>query len=167
MLASLSILAVGAALTSVASADLVFVDNNCPFNVSVWAMGGIESPVTYLQHGERFSEKLHRDPVSGGRDIKVTRDADQLSGPPRLQLSYNVVPDGNSSSDISPCGWLVYDINPVFGTPLRGNRVTLESGECPNVIWPNGVKTPYSFPWACWACWGLSVNLTLTLCASA
>ncbi|KAM4065970.1 blastomyces yeast-phase-specific protein [Hirsutella rhossiliensis] len=167
MLANISILSVSAALASLASAGRVIVANNCDYEVSVWAVGQVQSPVTHVGHGESFSEELHRDPVSGGRDIKIARkphpgNTNPLSGA-HLQLAYNVSPDGNRPLD-TDSGSLNYDLNAIFNTPFPNSRVTLKSTGCPHILWETGVKPQNS---GGQACKGIGHDLTLTLCAPA
>lgn len=166
MLANVKVLAVSAALAVLASAGRVTVKNNCSFDVSVWAVGGVQSPVTHVKPAGAFSEAIRVDAQSGGRDVKITRKPNQLHRPhPHLQLAYSLtLPSGKSPR--RTVGSLGYDLNNIYNVTFPDTRITLRSqhDECPPMLWEAGFKPEGMYGQSCE---GTRHNLTLTLCAPA
>lgn len=101
----------------------------------------------------RPKQKFSRDPVTGGRTLKVTRDSDGLfTGKPQLNFAYNL--DGSQV-------W--YDLSSVFGNALAGSKVVVSSAEasCPAIVWSSGTPPSGSQVKVCTS----SKDVTLTLCA--
>ncbi|KAG5988463.1 hypothetical protein E4U54_004655 [Claviceps lovelessii] len=128
--------------------------NNCTFPVTVWSVGSDVSPGTTIKHGAYYDEKFALDPKTGGRALKVARDADGLfSGQPQTVFAYSLK---------SPAIW--YDMSDVFGDAFAGYKLVVGSADaaCPAIVWPKGTPLAGSQVKTC----GAEANVTLTLCAN-
>ncbi|KAL2152136.1 hypothetical protein VTH82DRAFT_5320 [Thermothelomyces myriococcoides] len=154
MLAKLSVLALAAAAPLAAAVGNARVVNKCNFDVHLWAVGGgIDGPHKLAKNGGKYSEPFQKDPVSGGRALKITIDEDGLyNGDPQTIYAYNL--DG-------PTIW--YDLSDVFGDPFAGHKLRVASHEpsCAVIEWPNGVPPEGSQVKNC----NSDKSVTLTLCA--
>lgn len=155
MFSKLSIIALATSLaTGVTAIGSARVVNNCPFEVTVWSVGSTASdPTTLAASGGKYSEQFVVDKKSGGRTLKITRDADGLyTGKPQTNYAYNL-----DNSRV----W--YDLNDVFGDAFDGHKVILspDNGYCPSVVWDKGVSPEGSQIRNCDA----DSNVTLSLCA--
>ncbi|EQK99821.1 hypothetical protein G6O67_004133 [Ophiocordyceps sinensis] len=153
MLFQLNLVAVGAALASVASAvGNARVVNNCPFEVTTWSVGStVLGPFT-LQTGGVYSEPFTRDPKTGGRAIKTTLDRDGLyTGQPQTIFAYNLQDNH-----------VWYDLSNVFGNAFEGNRLVVASGDaaCEAIAWDDGVPPAGSQVKNCQE----KADVSLTLC---
>jgi hypothetical protein len=151
------ILVASAALSAAGTAAAVgraLVVNNCPFDVSVWSVGGqIQGPYRLGQGGGYYAESFFWDPQTGGKALKVTIPTDGLwTGAPQTSLAYSL-----DDSQV----W--YDLSDVFGDPFAGRRLVVSSaeGSCPSIIWDNGTPPAGSQVKACTS----ERDVTLTLCA--
>ncbi|EHA50684.1 hypothetical protein MCOR27_004090 [Pyricularia oryzae] len=130
------------------------VVNRCSFPVTMWSVGSsLSGGFTLGANGGSYGEQFSRDPVTGGRTLKVTRDSDGLfTGKPQLNFAYNL--DGSQV-------W--YDLSSVFGNALAGSKVVVSSAEasCPAIVWSSGTPPSGSQVKVCTS----SKDVTLTLCA--
>jgi len=153
MLAKLSALALAASAPLVSALGTARVINKCDFDVNVWAVGSqISGPYT-LHKGGFYGEQFSKDPVTGGRALKITKNADGLyTGAPQTIFAYNL--DGANV-------W--YDLSDVFGDAFSGHKVVEASTEstCPSIIWPTGVPPAGSQVKVCTA----NKDVNLVLCA--
>ncbi|KAN0079063.1 Blastomyces yeast-phase-specific protein [Elaphomyces granulatus] len=127
--------------------------NNCPSDIYAWSVGSSIGPDQTIASGQNYSETYHRDPVSGGISIKLTRQPGGLTnGSPQMQFAYSLTNDT-----------IWYDISDVFGDPFNGDSVDLQPSDqsCSPITWPTGV--PPSGPDEVGAC-GSTSNLVLTVC---
>ena len=154
MLSQLAVLALAAVVTPLAAAvGVVRVLNKCPTTVYVWSVGaGISGPFG-LGQGASYSEQMVKDPVTGGKALKVAKTADGLyTGAPETIFAYNL-DKGNV--------W--YDLSDVFGDGFAGSKLVVASAEasCPSIVWADGVPPAGSQVKVCTA----SKDVTFTLCA--
>ncbi|WYZ42521.1 hypothetical protein EsH8_VI_000220 [Colletotrichum jinshuiense] len=149
-----TVLPVLAAAAPAAAVGKATVYNNCAFEVSVWSVGGSVVPVGALgPRGGTYSETFVRDPVTGGKALKITRPRDGLfTGAPQLIFAYNL--DG---------GGVWYDLSTVFGAAFQGSKVVVASQEatCPAIVWDTGVSPGGSQVKVCTA----EKDVVLRLCA--
>ncbi|KAL2163030.1 hypothetical protein VTH06DRAFT_6866 [Thermothelomyces fergusii] len=154
MLAKLTVLALAAAAPLAAAVGNARVVNKCKSDVYVWAVGSeIDGPHKLAKKGGAYEEPFVKDPVTGGRALKITATEDGLySGAPQTIFAYNL--DG-------PAVW--YDLSDVFGDAFVGKKLVVASEEpsCPSIIWPNGVPPAGSQVKTCTS----DKTVTLTLCA--
>lgn len=157
MLAKLAILTLTAAASLVSAGPPVGkarVVNNCDEPVYLWSVGAdVAGPVELAAQGGTYSERFVKDPVTGGKAIKVTREEDGLyTGAPQTNFAYNL--DGDSV-------W--YDLSDVFGDPFAGSKLVVASAHeaCPAIEWPNGVPPGGSQVKVCTA----KKDVTFTICA--
>lgn len=151
-----AVIATIAALASLASADHIGyarVVNRCEHPVYLWSVGSSVGPRQTIKPGGRYSELLHKDPISGGVALKVTTTKNGLyDGSPQTNFAYNL--DGSTV-------W--YDLSDVFGDPFAGDilKVVPSKTTCPKICWAEGVSPGGSQVKNCAA----SSDVTLTLCA--
>ncbi|KAM3527716.1 hypothetical protein MY4038_006220 [Beauveria bassiana] len=130
------------------------VINKCGFDVTLWSVGSeISAPHTLAARGGKYSEQYTRDPKTGGRALKITREPDGLfKGKPQTNFAYTLDP-----------GQLWYDLSDVFGDPFAGNRIQVvpSNSNCQSIVWPNGVPPAGSQVKTCTR----ESDTTLTLCA--
>jgi len=144
-----------AALTPLATAlGSARVVNKCGETVHVWSIGSqIEGPYALSKNGGFYGEEFRKDPVTGGKALKITRSADGLyTGAPQTIFAYNL--DGDK---------IWYDLSDVFGDAFAGKKLVVASAEatCPSIIWPTGVPPAGSQVKVCRA----DKDVVLTLCA--
>jgi hypothetical protein len=153
MLTKLTLLAL-ATITPLASAlGIARVVNNCDETVHVWSVGSQITGPYALSKGGFYGEEFRKDPVTGGKALKVTRNADGLyTGAPQTIFAYNL--DGDN---------IWYDLSDVFGDAFVGKKLVVASAEqtCPSIIWPTGVPPAGSQVKVCTA----SKDVVFTLCA--
>ncbi|KAI9166339.1 Antigenic thaumatin-like protein [Paramyrothecium foliicola] len=130
------------------------VVNNCTFDATAWSVDSkINGPFTLKAKGGKYEETFHRDPVTGGIAIKVTRNSDGLyTGAPQLNYAYSL--DGSQV-------W--YDLSSVFGDAFPGRKLVEKSANnnCPSIVWTDGTPPKGSQVKVCAA----DKDVTLTLCA--
>jgi hypothetical protein len=153
MLTKLTLFAL-ATITPLASAlGIARVVNNCDETVHVWSVGSQITGPYALSKGGFYGEEFRKDPVTGGKALKVTRNADGLyTGAPQTIFAYNL--DGDN---------IWYDLSDVFGDAFVGKKLVVASAEqtCPSIIWPTGVPPAGSQVKVCTA----SKDVVFTLCA--
>jgi hypothetical protein len=129
------------------------VVNNCPFSVTLWSVGqNIAGPYTLGNQGS-YGETFVRDPVTGGKALKMTKDPNGLyNGAPETIFSYNL--DGSK---------IWYDLSDVFGDAFAGSVLKEASTNtaCPAIVWPSGTPPGGSQVKNC----GSDSDVVLTLCA--
>lgn len=129
--------------------------NNCPCQVTIWSVGStVSGPWTLATSGGTYSEPFVKDPVSGGKSLKITLEPDGLyTGKAQTNFAYNL--DGTNV-------W--YDLSDVFGDPFAGKKIEEKSGDekCPSITWENGVSPGGSQVKVCDA----GSDVTLTLCSA-
>ncbi|KAK0720174.1 Bys1 family protein [Lasiosphaeris hirsuta] len=145
-------LAVAAPLVSaIGNARVV---NKCSTAVTLWSVGqAVSGPFTLAANGGSYAEQFVRDPVTGGKALKITKAPDGLyTGAPELIYAYSL--DGDKV-------W--YDLSTVFGDVFPGKKIVEASAEasCPTIEWPNGTPPAGSQVKTCTA----QKDVTLTLCA--
>ncbi|OAQ61260.1 phase-specific protein [Pochonia chlamydosporia 170] len=154
MLGQTTLLAATLALAGAVSAvGNAVVKNNCNFDVTVWSVGSEISAPNTLRKGQSYSEQFSRDPKTGGRALKVTREPDGLfTGKPQTIFAYNL--NG---------GRIWYDLSDVFGDAFAGHKLVEGSADtsCPSIVWPNGTPPAGSQVKNCRD----SADVTLTLCS--
>ncbi|KAF2431398.1 hypothetical protein EJ08DRAFT_659992 [Tothia fuscella] len=130
------------------------VVNKCPFQVTLWSVGGsVSSPYNIAASGGTYSEPFVRDPQTGGKALKLTIQPDGLyTGKPQTVFAYNL--DG---------GQVWYDLSDVFGDAFAGKRIVEQSAiaTCPAIVWGNGIPPAGSQVKVC----DSGADVTLTLCA--
>lgn len=156
MLKQLSILAAAAGLASATNPGYARVTNNCPFEVSLWSVGSQVSGPRILAAGGagKYAEQYTRDPLTGGRTLKITRERDGLNqGKPQINFAYTLDPDR-----------VWYDLNNVLGEPLAGHKLTVvpSNGQCGSLVWNDGRHPAGSQVRDCYR----DSDVTLTLCAA-
>jgi Blastomyces yeast-phase-specific protein len=151
-LLTLTSLAFAPLAAAIGSARIV---NNCDCPVTVWSVGGsIAGPWTLAASGGSYSEPFVKDPVSGGKALKVTKDPNGLyNGDPETIFAYNL--DG---------GNVWYDLSDVFGDAFAGQKLVEASADssCPAIEWDTGVSPGGSQVKVCEA----ESDVTLTLCCA-
>ncbi|TID17727.1 bys1 domain-containing protein [Venturia nashicola] len=150
---AITLLATAAPLASAIGAAVV--KNSCPFPVYLSAVGATASPVQTLPPaGGSFSEApFFVDPKTGGRTIKITREADGLfTGKPQLNFAYTL--DGANV-------W--YDLSNVFGDAFAGYKIVEKSVDagCGVIVWPAGANPGGPQVKVC----GSGSDVVLELCA--
>jgi hypothetical protein len=152
MLTKLTLLTLSA-ITPLASAlGIARVVNNCDETVHVWSVGSQVTGPYALSKGGFYGEEFRKDPVTGGKALKVTRNADGLyTGAPQTIFAYNL--DGDK---------IWYDLSDVFGDAFVGKKLVVASAEqtCPSIVWPTGVPPAGSQVKVCTA----SKDVVFTLC---
>ncbi|KAM3511295.1 hypothetical protein MY11210_005032 [Beauveria gryllotalpidicola] len=153
MLKQLTLIAL-AGLATATDPGKAKVINNCNFQVTLWSVGSeISPPYTLAARGGKYAEQYTRDPKTGGRALKITREPDGLyTGKPQTIFAYTLDP-----------GRLWYDLSDVFGDPFKGHRVQLvpSNNNCQPIIWPDGIPPAGSQVKTCTR----DSDTTLTLCA--
>ena len=143
-----------AAASSVGKARVV---NMCPFSVSLWSVGGsVSGPYTIGASGGYYAETFSKDPITGGRALKVTVEPNGLySGAPQTIFAYSL--DEGS-------GKVWYDLSDVFGDAFLGRKLVerSENPNCPAIVWPAGSPPAGSQVKVC----GANKDVQLTLCAA-
>lgn len=154
MLANLALLALAATLPAASALGKARVVNRCAETVHVWSVGSaVEGPYALSTSGGYYAEEFRKDPVTGGKALKITRAADGLyTGAPQTVFAYNL--DGDR---------IWYDLSDVFGDAFAGKKLVIASSEpsCPSIVWANGVPPAGSQVKTCTA----AQDVTLTLCA--
>lgn len=117
------------------------VHNKCPYDVYLWSVGSAIGPKQVLAAGEgKYSEPFHRDDVSGGIALKITRTPNGLyDSSPQLSFAYAL--DAPQEGVEQKVWW---DPSNVFGNPFKGEVVTVkpsceQGGACEQICWPDGV----------------------------
>lgn len=155
MFGQANLLTLTVALAGAASAvGNAVVKNNCKFPVAVWSVGSDISNPNTLQRGQSYSEQFARDPKTGGRALKITREPDGLfTGKPQTVYAYSL-----------QGGAIWYDLSDVFGDAFAGNKLVEGSADtsCPSIVWPNGTPPAGSQVKNCRD----SADVTLTLCSN-
>jgi hypothetical protein len=153
MSAKLTVLALAAAAPLTSALGMARVVNKCPDTVHVWSVGSsVSGPYALGTNGGFYAEEFRKDPVTGGKALKVTKNADGLyTGAPQTIFAYNL--DGDN---------IWYDLSDVFGDAFVGKKLVVASQEstCPSIIWPNGVPPAGSQVKTCTA----SKDVVFTLC---
>ncbi|KAL0938555.1 Bys1 family protein [Colletotrichum truncatum] len=143
-----------AAATPIAALGKATVVNNCAYEVSLWSVGsGVASAGQLAAGGGAYSETFYRDPVTGGKALKITLARDGLfTGAAQLNFAYNL--DG---------GQVWYDLSTVFGDAFRGAKLVVASRQttCPAIVWPQGVSPGGSQVKVCTS----EQDVVLTLCS--
>jgi hypothetical protein len=131
------------------------VVNNCTFDATAWSVDSkVAGPFTLKAKGGKYEETFHRDAVTGGISIKLTRGADGLyTGEPQLNYAYSL--DGSQV-------W--YDLSTVFGDAFPGSKLVSKSADtkCPSIVWADGTPPKGSQVKTC----GADKDVTLTLCSA-
>ncbi|KAK4122196.1 hypothetical protein N657DRAFT_575886 [Parathielavia appendiculata] len=155
MLAKRSILALATVAPLASALGKARVVNNCDETVHVWSVGSqVEGPYGLSPKVGYYAEEFRKDPVTGGKALKVTRNADGLyTGAPQTVFAYNL--DGDK---------IWYDLSDVFGDAFVGKKLVVASAEqtCPSIIWPTGVPPAGSQVKVCTA----NQDVVFTLCAN-
>ncbi|GJC99211.1 bys1 family protein [Colletotrichum higginsianum] len=146
-----------AAATPAAALGKATVVNNCAAEVSLWSVGSdVRAAGPLAPRGGSYAETFARDPVTGGRALKVTRARDGLyTGAPQLVFAYTLDAGGG--------GGVWYDLSTVFGDGFKGSKVVVASRQatCPAIVWQGGVSPGGSQVKVCTA----EQDVVLTLCA--
>jgi len=155
MVSTKSLLALGVAAAPLASAaGSAKVINHCPEAVTLWSVGASVGPaVTIAANTGVYSEPFVRDPVTGGKALKITKSPDGLwTGAPQLNFAYSL--DGAT---------IWYDLSSVFGDVFPGKKLVVASAEqtCPSIVWPVGTNPGGSQVKACTS----AKDVALVLCA--
>lgn len=151
----LSILAVVAAVVPAVSAiGNARVVNKCAYPVYLWSVGSNVSGVyTLAAKTGTYSEPFVKDPVTGGKALKITKTEDGLyTGKPQTIFAYSLDNDK-----------VWYDLSDVFGDAFAGSKLVEASADasCPAITWPTGIPPAGSQVKVCTA----AKDVTLTLCA--
>ncbi|GAB1314498.1 hypothetical protein MFIFM68171_04708 [Madurella fahalii] len=153
MLTNLALVALAAALPAASALGKARVVNRCPETVHLWSVGSEVAGPYALSSNGYYAEEFRKDPVTGGKALKITRSADGLyTGAAQTIFAYNL--DGDK---------IWYDLSDVFGDAFTGRKVVVASAQqtCPSIIWPTGVPPAGSQVKVCTA----AKDVTLTLCA--
>jgi hypothetical protein len=153
MLAKTTLLALAAATPLASALGFAKVTNKCAGDVHVWSVGSAVQGPFKVAKGASYSEPFVKDPVTGGKALKVTVAANGLyTGAPQTIFAYSL--DGDN---------IWYDLSDVFGDAFVGKKVVVSSAQdtCPSIIWPTGVPPAGSQVKVCTS----SKDVTLTLCA--
>lgn len=152
---SITALSALAALTPLAAAaGSAIVENHCADPVYLWSVGSQMGDRQDIKAGGVYSEDIHRDPVSGGISLKITRTKDGLfDGSPQLNYAYTLTADGART---------FYDLSSVFGDAFEGHALIVEPSKegCGVIDWPNGTPPAGSQVKDCES----SADIRLTLC---
>jgi len=130
--------------------------NNCNETVHVWSVGqNIAGPFN-LNRGGVYSEQFQRDPVTGGKALKLTLQPNGI---------FNTAPQTVFAYNLDGTGKIWYDLSDVFGDAFVGRKLVVVSGDpnCPTITFPNGVPPGGS---QVKVCPNASKDVTLTLCAA-
>ena len=151
----ITFLALAAASTPLATAiGNARVVNKCAGPVYLWSVGqAIAGPYTLAAKTGVYSEPFVKDPITGGKALKITKTSDGLyTGKPQTIFAYNL--DGNR---------IWYDLSDVFGDAFAGSKLVEGSADasCPAIVWPTGIPPAGSQVKVCTA----AKDVTLTLCA--
>ncbi|KAK0727811.1 hypothetical protein B0T26DRAFT_672430 [Lasiosphaeria miniovina] len=154
MLNALTILALAAAAPLALAFGSARVVNKCSAPVTLWSVGqNIAGPFTLAAGTGSYGEEFTRDPVTGGKALKITKTTDGLyTGQPQTIFAYSLINDG-----------VYYDLSDVFGDAFAGSKLVEASADasCPVISWPNGTPPAGSQVKVCTA----EKDITLTLCA--
>lgn len=148
----LTLLALAAVAPLASALGMARVVNKCDDAVHVWSVGSQVTGPYKLTKGGYYGEEFRKDPVTGGKALKVTKNADGLyTGAPQTIFAYNL--DGDN---------IWYDLSDVFGDAFVGKKLVVASSEntCPSIIWPTGVPPAGSQVKVCTA----SKDVIFTLC---
>ena len=151
----ITFLALAAAATPLASAiGNARVVNKCTTPVYLWSVGqNAVGPYTLAAKTGVYSEPFVKDPLTGGKALKITKTVDGLyTGKPQTTFSYSL--DGDKV-------W--YDLSNIFGDAFSGSKLVEASADasCPAITWANGVPGAGSQVKVCTS----AKDVTLTLCA--
>ncbi|CCC11894.1 putative clock-controlled gene 13 [Sordaria macrospora k-hell] len=143
------------AATVPSTVGAAIVNNKCGFPVTLWSVGStVSAPVALKASSGSYSEKFVKDPVTGGKALKITTTSDGLyTGAPELIFAYSL--DGDN---------IWYDLSSVFGDALKGHKVRVEgkgTGSCGAIEWAQGTQPAGSQTKVC----GSKGDVVLTLCA--
>lgn len=143
-----------AALAPLANAvGNAIVENNCDKPIYLWSVDSSVGDEQTVKPGDNYSEEYHRDQVTGGITIKITRKEDGLY-------------DGSAQTNFALSlkdGRIWYDLSNVFGDAFDGKSlvVTPSDDSCRTIEWPKGVPPgPESQVRDC----DSASNVTLSLC---
>ncbi|KAJ4395209.1 hypothetical protein N0V85_006635 [Neurospora sp. IMI 360204] len=156
-LATAAVPALSAVLpTRATTVGAAIVHNKCTFPVTLWSVGStVSSPVTLKAGDGEYVEAFVKDPVTGGKALKITTTADGLyTGAPELIFAYSL--DGDN---------IWYDLSSVFGDAFAGHKVVLQgkgTGSCGAITWANGTQMAGSQTKVC----GSAGAVVLDLCAA-
>ncbi|KAK1760343.1 hypothetical protein QBC47DRAFT_366908 [Echria macrotheca] len=155
MLNKAILLALAAAAPLVSAVGSAKVLNRCSESVTLWSVGqSVSAPYTIAANGGVYGEQFVRDPVTGGKSLKITKASDGLyTGAPQLNFAYSL--DGDK---------IWYDLSTVFGDVFPGKKLVEFSADssCPAIVWANGTPPSGSQVKVC----GSGQDVTLVLCAS-
>ncbi|KAK4189142.1 hypothetical protein QBC35DRAFT_380943 [Podospora australis] len=148
-----TILLVALGATSATAFGRARVENKCTETVHVWSIGSDVAGPYALTQGGYYAEEFRKDPVTGGKALKITKNADGLyTGAAQTIFAYNLDNDK-----------IWYDLSDVFGDAFVGKKITVKSADasCDSIIWPNGVPPAGSQVKVCTA----AKDVVFTLCA--
>lgn len=151
----ITFLALAAATTPLVSAvGNARVVNKCSTPVYIWSVGqAAAGPYTLAAKSGVYSEPFVKDPVTGGKALKIVRTSDGLyTGKPQTTFAYTL-------DDAKV--W--YDLSDIFGDAFAGSKLVEASADtsCPAITWNNGVQPGGSQTKTCTS----AKDVTLTLCA--
>ncbi|KAK3325937.1 hypothetical protein B0H66DRAFT_143793 [Apodospora peruviana] len=148
---TLTVLALAGLASAVGNARVV---NKCSTAVTLWSVGqSVAGPFTVAPNGGSYGEPFVKDPVTGGKALKMTKTADGLyTGAPQTVFAYSLDNDK-----------VWYDLSDVFGDAFAGKKLVEASAEptCPSIVWANGTPPAGSQVKTCTS----AKDVTLTLCA--
>ena len=154
MVSNALLLALATAAPLVSATGSARVINHCTESVTLWSVGSsVSGPVTLAANTGTYAEPFVRDPVTGGKSLKITKAADGLyTGAPQLNFAYSL--DGATV-------W--YDLSSVFGDVFPGKKLVVASAEttCPAITWASGTNPGGSQTKACTS----AKDVALVLCA--
>jgi hypothetical protein len=145
--------AILAAATFAAAVGNASVLNFCSFPVYVWSVGSEVVGPAVLDTTESYTEEYAKDPVTGGKTLKITTDSNGLyDGTPQTDFAYSLDNDQ-----------IWYDLSDVFGDAFSGSQLVVGSTNtsCPQIVWSAGTPPAGSQTKVC----GSDNDVTLTLCA--
>ncbi|TPX13615.1 uncharacterized protein E0L32_006086 [Thyridium curvatum] len=156
MVQLLNIAAAGLALAApfAAAVGRARVFNNCDTTVYLWSVGASVSNAWGIDPKTEYSEEFVKDPVTGGKALKITRVPNGLyNGAPQTIFAYSL-----DNAQV----W--YDLSDTFGDAFAGSKLVEASANqnCPAIVWDNGVPPAGSQVKTCTA----DADVTLTLCAA-
>ncbi|KAK0636425.1 Bys1 family protein [Bombardia bombarda] len=151
---ALPLLTLAAAAPLASAIGSARVLNKCANDVTVWSVGSaVTGPFTVAKNGGVYGETFVKDPVTGGKALKITTSPDGLyTGAPQTVFAYSL--DGAN---------IWYDLSDVFGDAFAGKKLVEASADtsCPAITWANGTPPAGSQTKVCSA----ASDVTLTLCA--
>ncbi|KAK2764897.1 hypothetical protein FQN54_008594 [Arachnomyces sp. PD_36] len=128
------------------------VENGCDKPIYLWSVDSSVGDQQTIEPGQSYTEEYHRDQVTGGITLKVTRVENGL---------YNGSPQTNFALSLEG-GRIWYDLSDVFGDAFKGEEVivTPSDEECRTIEWKDGVPPEGSQVRDCQE----NSNVTLSLC---